>query len=213
MAKIKSSIEAMVSGKIGPVVYYQLRGKQYVRTVPDRKKDSWSPQQKLHRQRFSKVIQLWNQLKSTRIAPIWKLATQEMNGYVYFMKINMPAFGPDGSLTNPREIQLSTGKLRLPLDLLASRQAAESSTIEVSWVNDPNLKAVRLQDELMMVSYANGVYSVLSPTGLKRSAQSGTFTLPVKPVNATHVYLFFASQDEMDYTESVCFELGTNFTN
>ena len=129
------------------------------------------------------------------------------------MKINMPAFGPDGSLTNPRELQLSTGKLRLPLDLIASRHAAGSSTIEVSWNNDPNLKALRLQDELMMVSYVNGVYSVLSPTGLLRSAQSGTFTMPVKPVNATHIYLFFASQDKLEYTESVCFELGANYTN
>ncbi len=205
----------MVSGKVGPVVYYQLRGKQYVRTVQKRNKNSWTPAQKLHRQRFSKVIQLWEQLKSTQIAPIWKLATQEMNGYIYFMKINMPAFGPDGSLTNPRELQLSTGKLRLPLDLVASRQAEGSATIEVSWENDPNLKEVRLQDELMMVSYANGIYSVLSPAGLERSAQSGTFTLPVKPADATHIYLFFASADGLDYTESVCFELGenTNYTN
>jgi len=207
MGKIKSSVEALVSGKVGPIVYYQLRGKQYVRTVQNRKKNSWSPQQKLHRQRFSKVIQLWNQLKSTHIAPIWKLATQEMNGYVYFMKINMPAFGPDGNLTNPRELQLSTGKLRLPLDLAASRQAEGSLTVEVSWENDPNLKAVRLYDELMMVSYANGVYSVMSPTGLERSAQNGSFTLHVWPANTTHIYLFFASQDEMEYTESVCFEI------
>jgi hypothetical protein len=207
MGKIKSSVEAIVSGKVGPVVYYQLRGKQYVRTVQKRKKNSWSPAQKLHRQRFSKVIQLWDQLKSTHIAPIWKLATQEMNGYIYFMKINMPAFGPDGSLTNPRELQLSTGKLRLPLDLIASRQAAGSSTVEVSWKNDPNLKAVRLQDELMMISYANGSYSVLSPAGLERRAQSGTFTLPVKPADATHIYLFFASKDKLEYTESVCFEV------
>ena len=59
----------------------------------------------------------------------------------------------------------------------------------------------------MMVSYANGVYSVLSPTGLERSAQSGTFTLPMKPVDAMHIYLFFASKDEMEYTESICFEI------
>ena len=213
MAKITSSIEALVSGKIGPVVYYQLRGKQYVRTVPDRKKNSWSPQQKLHRQRFSKVIQLWRQLKLTHIAPIWKLATQEMNGYVYFMKINMPAFAPDGSLIDPRELQLSTGKLRLPLDLQAIRTAAGSSAIKVSWVNDPYLKEVRLQDELKFVSYADGIYSVLSPAGLERRAQGGTFTLPVKPTDATHVYLFFASQDKLEYTESVCFELSTNYTN
>ena len=207
MGKIKSSVEALVSGKVGPVVYYQLRGKSYVRVVQNRKKDSWSPKQKLQRQRFLKVSQLWKQLKSTRIAQIWKLATQEMNGYVYFMKINMPAFGPDGSLTNPRELQLSAGKLRLPLDLTATKQSAGSSTVEVSWENDPNLKEVRLQDELMMVSYANGVYSVLSPTGLERSAQSGTFILPVLPVNATHVYLYFASKDKLEYTESVCFDI------
>jgi len=207
MGKIKSSVEAMVSGKVGPVVYYQLRGKQYVRTVQKRKKNSWTSAQKLQRQRFSKVSELWKQLKSTRIAPIWKLATQEMNGYVYFMKINMPAFAPDGSLTNPRELQLSTGKLRLPLDLTASRQTAASSTIEVSWNNDPNLKAVRLHDELMIVSYANGIYSVMSPTGLERSAQNSSFTLPVKPADATHIYLFFASQDKLEYTESVCFEI------
>jgi len=47
----------------------------------------------------------------------------------------------------------------------------------------------------------------LFPTGLERSAQSGLFTLPVKPIDATHVYLFFASADDMDYTESVCFEI------
>ena len=210
MGKIKSSIDAIVSGKVGPVVFYQLRGKSYVRTVQVRKKDSWTPKQKLMRQRFGRVGKLWNQLKSTHVAEIWNLASEEMNGYAYFMKLNLPAFSPEGSLTNPRELQLSTGKLRLPLDLTASRHAAGSSTVEVSWANDPNLKAVRLQDELMMVSYANGIYSVLSPTGLERSAQSGTFTLPVKPASATHVYLFFASKDKLEYTESVCFELGTN---
>jgi hypothetical protein len=207
MGKLKSSIDALVSGKVGPVVYYQLRGKSYVRTVQVRKKDSWTPKQQLERQRFSKASQLWKQLKSTHVAQIWNLGSDLMNGYAFFMKVNLPVFGPDGSLTDQRELQLSTGKLRLPLDMEAGRSTAGNLTIEVSWKNDPNLKEVRLQDDLMMVSYVNGVYSVLSPSGLKRSAQSGSFTLPVKPVDATHVYLFFASIDKLDYTESVCFEI------
>ena len=207
MGKIKSSIDAIVSGKVGPVVFYQLRGKSYVRTVQVRKKNSWTPKQKLMRQRFGKVGKLWNQLKSMHVTGIWNLASEEMNGYAYFMKLNLPAFAPDGSLIDPRELQLSTGKLRLPLDFQAIRTAAGSSTIQVSWLNDPYLKQVRLQDELRVVSYANGIYSVMSPTGLDRSAQSGTFTLPIKPAEATHVYLFFASQDKLEYTESVCFEI------
>ena len=124
-----------------------------------------------------------------------------------FMKINMSAFGTDGLLTDPRDLQLSTGKLRLPLELVASRQATGSSTVDVSWENDPKLKGVRLQDELMVVSFANEVYSVLSSTGLERSMQGGTFTLPVKPSDATHLYLLFASIDGKDYTESICCEI------
>ena len=96
------------------------------------------------------------------------------------------------------------------MDLETAREAAGSSVIAVSWKNDPNLKGKRLDDELMAVSAVDGHYSVLIPTGPLRSAQNGSFTLPEKPVDATHVYLFFASADGMDYTESVCFELGTN---
>jgi hypothetical protein len=161
----------------------------------------------MHRQRISKVGELWKQLKSTHVIPIWNLGSEEMNGYALFMKVNLAAFGTEGNLTDPRELLLSTGKLRLPLELQALRTAPGSTTIKVSWMNDPQLKGVRLQDELRMVSYANGIYSVLSPTGLLRSAQGGTFTPPVKPADATHLYLFFGSQEGFDYTESVCFEI------
>ncbi len=57
----------------------------------------------------------------------------------------------------------------------------------------------------MAVSAADGHYSALTSTSLLRSAQNGSFTLPEKPADAMHVYLFFASQDGLDYTESVCF--------
>ena len=96
MGKIKTNIEALVSGKVGKVVYYQLRGKSYVRSVQVRKKDSWTPAQQLHRQRISKVGELWKQLKSVHIIPIWNLGSEEMNGYALFIKVNLSAFGPDG---------------------------------------------------------------------------------------------------------------------
>jgi len=212
---MKRNIGDLVSGRIGNVVFYTRNGVNYVRAAPDRKKNSWSSQQLLHRQRFSKASYLWSQLKKTKVAPIWNLAAERMNGYALFMKANMPAYALDGSIIDSMMIKISTGKLHLPIDLAANRETAGSTVIAVSWKNDPNLKGKRLDDELMAVSATDGHYSALTPTGLLRSAQSGSFNLPVKPVNATHVYLFFASQDGMDYTESVCFELGenTNFTN
>jgi hypothetical protein len=210
MAKMKRNIGELVSGRIGNVVFYTRNGVNYVRAVPDRKKDSWSPQQMLHRQRFSKASFLWSQLKKTKVAPIWNLAAERMNGYAMFMKANMPAYALDGSIIDSKMLKISTGKLHLPMDLEASLESAGSSAIAVSWKNDPNMKGKRLEDELMAVSATDGHYSAMTPTGLLRSAQGGTFTLPEKPTDATHVYLFFASQDGLDYTESVCIELGTN---
>jgi len=207
---MKRNIGDLVSGRIGNVVFYTRNGVNYVRAAPDRKKDSWSPQQILHRQRFKKASYLWQQLKKTKVAPIWNLAAERTNGYAWFIKANMPAFALDGSIIDPKMLKISTGKLHLPMDLEATREIAGSSVIAVSWKNDPNLKGKRLDDELMAVSDTDGHYSALTPTGLLRSSQNGTFALPVKPADATHVYLFFASQDGLDYTESVCFELGTN---
>ena len=207
MARMKRNIGDLVSGRIGNVVFYTRNGVNYVRAAPDRKKDSWSPQQLLHRQRFGKASFLWSQLKKTKIAPIWNLAAERMNGYASFMKANMPAYALDGSIIDAKMIKISTGKLHLPLDLEAVRESAGSSVITVSWKNDPNMKGKRLEDELMAVSAADGHYSAMTSTGLLRSAKNGSFTLPEKPADATHVYLFFASQDGMDYTESVCFQI------
>src|SRR5664279_4440864 len=209
MAKMKRPIGDLVSGKLGNLVFYQLNGVNYVRSAPVRKKDSWSPQQMLHRQRFSKASYLWSQLKKTKVAPIWNLAAERMNGYACFIKANMPAYALDGSIIDAKMLKISTGKLHLPMDLEATRETAGSTTITVSWKNDPNLKGKRLDDELLAVSATDGHYSALTPTGLLRSAQNGSFTLPVKPANATHVYLLFASPDELDYTESVCFAIGS----
>jgi len=207
MAKMKRNIGDLVSGRIGNVVFYTRNGVNYVRAAPDRKKDSWSPQQLLHRQRFSKASYLWSQLKKTKVAPIWNLAAERMNGYACFIKANMPAYALDGSIIDPKMLKISTGKLHLPMDLEATRETAGSTVIAVSWKNDPNLKGKRLDDELMAVSVNDGHYSALTSTNLLRSAQNGLFTLPAWPADATHVYLFFASQDKLDYTESVCFEI------
>ena len=213
MAKMKRPVGDLVSGKLGNLVFYRLNGMSYVRSAPVRKKNSWTPQQLLHRQRFARASYLWSELKKTNVATIWNLAAVNMTGYAWLMKANMPAFALDGSIIDPKMIKISTGKLHLPVDLEALRESSGSAVIKVNWKNDPNMKGKRLEDELMAVSAADGNYSAMTYTGLLRSTQNGSFTLPLKPANATHVYLFFASPDGLDYTESVCFELSTNDTN
>lgn len=189
------------------MVFVQWAGDTYMRTAPERTKSSWTPRQALNRKRFSEANNFCSQFSTSLIPLIWKPAARKMPGHSLFLKANMPAFGLDGTLTDPQRLQLSVGKLSLPQQFNAVRIAAGSATISVSWSNDPYLDPQRLTDELMVISAGNGVSSYLSPTGLVRGAVNGTFELPLYPAEATYLYLFFASADKKDYSVSVCFEV------
>ena len=207
MAKIKQNIGDLVSGKIGNLVFFQLNGKSYVRAAPKRKRESWTQEQLLYRQRISQASGLWRALRSEQMSKIWNGAAEQMNGYAWFMKQNMPALAMDGTLMDARLLKVSAGKLTVPQNLRAEKLPQDASTITVSWENDPHVRGERLLDELMVVSSAGGKFSQVTATGLKRSDLNGSFTLPPKPANATHLYLFMASQDKNHYSESVCFEV------
>ena len=207
MAKVIGGIGSMLSGKIEGLVFVNYKGGTYVRSAPKRKKDSSTPRMLLNQKRFGEVIRFCGQFKDTVIPQIWNLAAVDTSGYRLFQKTNSPAFGPDGSLADPKLIRLSTGKLTLSQDLQAQRKAAKSSTIQVSWQKDIKWGGKSLKDELMVLSAADGKYSDITATGLVRDALKGSFELPQLPVSATHIYLFFASQDHTDYSESVCFEV------
>ena len=205
MAKMKRPLGDLVSGKIGNVVFYQLNGQSYVRSAPKRKKNSWTEQQKLSRQRISKASGLWRALRSEQFSLIWNRAAVKMNGYAWFMKSNLPALALDGTLIDARLLKVSAGKLTVPQNLMVERQPDDASVIAVSWQNDPHTKGERLNDEMMVVSYSDGKFSPIKTTGILRSALQGTFTLPVKPLNATHIYLFMASADREEYSGNCAF--------
>lgn len=206
MARMKRNVGEQVSGKIGNVVFYQRYGKSYVRAAP-KKRESYTQEQLLYRQRLQKASALWRSLKSDEISRIWNLAAQQMNGYAWFLKANMPALAMDGTLIDPKLIRVSDGKLPLPQNLNAERMPGDDSTVVVSWQNDPHCNGERLKDELMAVFYTGGRFSKVIATGLKRADLKGTFTLPAKPANITHVFFFTTSENREGYSESVCVEV------
>ena len=212
MARMKRPVGDLVSGKIGNVVFFTRKDQSFVRAAPTRKETQWTPEQQLHRQRFSQAVGLWRKLKNGMVPQIWNLGSQQMNGYALFLKANMPAFGVDGTLLDPKLLQLSVGKLNLPQKLEAGKAAGEGTRVEVTWQNDPLISAVRLQDELMAVSSADGQFSDVMETGIKREVKGGTFELPALPMpeapGPVHLYLFFAASNGKGYTGSACFELG-----
>lgn len=208
MGRIKNNMEASVSGKVGNMVFVQDHGSTYIRTVPQRTKDSWTPKQLQHRRRFAKVNAFCNKFKRPAIRGIWNLASPSNRGYSLFVKANMPAFDLEGELIDARMLQVSTGNLILPRQLAAERQTESASLLAVSWMNDPNLVAERLNDELMIVSGDGTHYSDVVATGLHRSDLNGTFELPARPLNVTHIFLYFASRGGNDFSDSRCFEVS-----
>lgn len=94
-----------------------------------------------------------------------------------------------------------------PQKLNVEGDEEDAASVKVRWQNDIHTSLGRLSDELMVVSYADGQFSPITATGLKRSQLNGTFALPVKPVGATHVFLFMASADRKTYSASMGWEI------
>ena len=207
MTKVKGGLESMLSGKFGNMVFVQRDGKTYMRNAPTRKKDASTPRMLLNQKRFGEVMKFCGMFKSTVIPQIWNSAAVGTSGFRLFQKTNSPAFGPDGSLADAKKLLFSKGKLSFPQGLEARRTAEEGSTIEVSWQKDAHLGGLHLHDELMVISAADGKYSVITATGILRGNLNGSFELPEYYKAATHIYLFFTSQDRRDYSESVCFAI------
>jgi len=217
---MKRTIGDCVSGKLGNVVFVQSKGNSYVRTAPLRKANNWSTSQVLYRKRLSNISALWRSISSPEIKNIWNLASSEMNGYAYFIKKNIPALTIAGDLIDPLLISATDGKLTFPPFTL-EREVNPSNTVHISWVNDPNLKPVRLTDHLMVMSYGpdpdsyrdyQDVFSPVCDTHFKRNDTTGVVIKP--PLHGStfisHLFFFFASADQLLYSPSRGFRVTPN---
>lgn len=205
-----------VSGRIGNVVFVRTKTKSYVRKAPNCEKTNWSENQRLYRNRMRNVAILWRSLKFDMIAEIWRVAGaqnphQAMNGYALFVKENIPAFNIDGSLIDPLCLVVSNGKLVGSQHLNVEQSGDVPSRIIVSWVNDPNCKPPRLEDQLMAMGYKKEVFSNVENTGLYRKDLEGAFLVPdpLPETDATHLFLFWCSDDHQ-YSKSESFAINPN---
>jgi len=204
MAKIKRNIGELVSGKIGKVVFVQMRGKSYVRAAPDRTKNNWSEAQVLYRKRLSAVATLWRTLNCQNMNEIWNLAAQEMNGYAWFIKKNMNALQIDGTLISPSLIRVVDGTLSEPLLKLDPTHPIPNE-VKIEWTNDPHIQKQRLSDSLMMMTYHDHVFSEMIDTGYKRNQEIAVIpkSVPDSVTNLCYMYFFFKNEDDTLFTPSV----------
>jgi len=201
MARIKSDPSGAISGMVGPVVYYYVNGKQYVRAaIKDRAKDSWSPEQVLYRQKVSKTAAFWKQLVSNLVRQTWNLAAVDMSGYNLFLKTNLPAFAGDGTKMDLERLHLSFGTLPLPLQLKAVAVEGDPTKWNVSWKDDSGIGASQSTDELLVVFVHEGKFSNPVATGVKRNQQTALVQDPTGTGKLEGMYLAFVSADQTNYS-------------
>jgi len=207
MARITGGIGKFASGKLGEVVFVQREGMTYIRKLPEYTKDSWTPRQKQHRERFRLVNAFCRNYRMQIIQPIWNLAPGKGSGYGRFLKANMPAFGLDGQLADRAMLHFSDGVLPLPFHFAIEMIAGENDKIRVHWENDSLKSSMYDRDELFLVPALSDGFGEPYNTGIRRSASDATMVLPVETSKIEAVYLFFASADRKRYSPDKYFAL------
>lgn len=201
MGRIANITNGAISGKVGPVVYYEMNGKAYVRAaMMPRAKESWSTQQNGVRQKVSRLAALWRQLSKNPLRQIWEQAAVGMSAYNLFLKTNLPAFKGLAAQADLEFLHLSTGQLPLPHHLNAQLLEGQAPQWQVSWNDDSGYMLAQPGDELMAIFASDGKFTDPVATGFHRTEQSGLLQVPKKVTNLQGVYLFFASADENNYS-------------
>jgi len=206
MARITGGVGEYTSGKLGNVVFVRREGKTYIRMAPEYSEASWTPRQKLHRERFRLVNNFCSKFRMDFIKPIWNLVPGKGSGYNRFIKANMPAFGLDGNLTDRSMLHFSDGVLPLPYHFKSEKLVTEENKISVSWENDQLISNVNDRDDLLLVTSFGENFKGPYRTGIKRSELSAVLELPVESSPVQGVYLFFASVDRKKYSPDKYFE-------
>lgn len=201
MAKIKDDY---LSGIIGPVVAAKWKDIRYIRARPKRSKSKiWSEKQIAHRKCFAAVNEFSKSASSLLIKPIWNLAAHgNLTGYNLFLKANKPAFEPEGELADPRLLKMTMGDLPLPLNIDAGLKRNTKLSIEVSWENPEVLDPAYNTDQLMLIFFKNGRFTVPMETGFSRDKTDVEIILPEEYREMECVFIFFKNKEGNDFSES-----------
>jgi hypothetical protein len=201
MAKVTGGTDGSISGAIGTVVFYKMRGKSYARKAPaERAKNSWSEGQRMYFTKFGKVAAFWRQSTHEAIKAIFELAAENMTGYNLFLKTNLPAFSADGTRIDFEWLHLSAGKLPLPHQLRAQRAADDPEKVEVSWTYDSSNGLASSRDVLTMTVVRDGKFTAPIATGVFRKQQSAVIQLPAGTGVIQGIYLSFAAKERNLYS-------------
>ena len=124
--------EQVMQGRVGNVVFYRVKGRTYIRSVPLKYRDANTAMQRSNRLRLMVATRFYQRLQGTFLIDVWRLAAGElaMNGFNLFMKMNLQVFNTR-TLFEPPRLKISFGVL--PRLNHPEAEVREGNRIQLTW--------------------------------------------------------------------------------
>lgn len=214
--KVEDPHKGLISGKIGNLIYYVMNGKQYIRRVaiPGKKRKSEisgiHPKHKGMMTRFAYIQSYYSFFKRSISEMIWKTAGQAEHSRAanLFHRINSHCFSGEGKLVDFATFRFSYGELQLPRNIAVEK---DGEIFRVTWEDEREGTLAAAEDRLCIgVIYEErpGAPQLAEEVTGQRGEMKGTFRLNGTSEGTTHIYCFFAREDETAYSESFYFRLA-----
>ncbi len=203
MAIIKSSLLKSIGGKIGELVFCYLKGRQYLRRLPQKGKREILPTQQLQINRMRACVSFYHANRDTPIPDIWKLVAREVisSGYNLFVKTNIKLFDMEHRIGDYSRLQLTCGILEMPYEWSIRRVAPDR--VQLKWSNCSVLTEERAGDGLQAFWLRdNGSFEIeIFPLPeIRRDAEEAVIPLPADNETDWHLYLYFANSDRTAFS-------------
>ena len=208
--KLNDFIKHPFQGKQNNIIFYTRGDKTFVRryAIPGKKRkweiEGRTPKQQAITTRF-KAVQIFYMTFAKQISPeIWRTVAKTENRYAsnVFFSRNFHCFGDKGEIVDFENFLFTDGTLSLPRELKVSREA---NRFTVSWQEERAWKTTASTDRLHVgVIYDNDPQTPRFACQVKglRGELQGEFTLDEEIGQTAHLYIFFCSENGIDFSPS-----------
>lgn len=196
MAIINHGLLKTCRGKLGDIIFYQLKGKTCLRTRVDREKIKFNSGQLAQQERMASASIFYRAVKAVGMHYCWQTAARNMQwtGYNLFLHCNLPVFTGEGNIGDFDKLQLSTGKLPLPDKMNIGREG--ESEWKIGWDNTAHSPGASENDRfLAVVMKREDVFTIKLPVvgDYRRKHCRAIIRLPPELREFIHLFCYFCS--------------------
>lgn len=203
MGRSSKGIMGDVSGKVGTVVGAKWRGKSYLRSKPDTKKNAKRSDTQLAQQaKFSVARTFLHGMKELLEIGYRTTAiglTGQNKALAQLLKNAIGGTYPDYTIIHSK-VMVSEGYLHNAFD---SKVEAAKEAIQFTWTNNSLVSNGKDSDQVLMVAYCPEFNCTVYRIGAARSAGADTLAMPGFSGRLVHTWVSFISADGKETASSL----------